>query len=136
MSRVLLERARHLPVEGRRGDVARVVVLEVELLGLVGQRARVLGMDVVDRVDDALSLIEEALPELRCVDRAHRANRRSASSRSTPRSSTTLSRAAWPEITETACLSSPSRLASSSTTASLARPRSGAALTRTFQPSA
>src|SRR5262249_12073742 len=125
----------HLPVEGGGGDVAEMVVLEGRLLGLVRERAGILLVDVVDRVLDAFPLLLQARAYLLGVDHPVSSSRRSTSRGSRPCSSTILSRAVCPETTDTAARGTRRRSASSRTTASLARPRSGAALTRTFHAS-
>jgi len=61
--------------------------------------------------------------------------RRSISAGPTPVSSTILSRPLWPETIATASRGTASAAASSRTTASFARPCSGASVTRTFHAS-
>jgi hypothetical protein len=65
---VLLEAVIELSVEGDRGDVGRVVVGRA-VLGLVLNRARVLLVEVVDRLLDPLALFEQPLLEVLGVDR-------------------------------------------------------------------
>src|SRR5262249_12333333 len=63
---VVLEAVVHLPVERDRRDVAGMVVVRADLL-LVRQRPRVLAVQVLDRVDDPLALLEQQTPEMVAV---------------------------------------------------------------------
>src|SRR5439155_4962582 len=67
---VLLERARHLAIERDGCDVAEMVVLEGQLLGLVAHRPRVLVVDVLDRLENGTPLLLEPLTEMLGVDGA------------------------------------------------------------------
>ena len=124
---VLLERVVDLAVE-RHGRRVGEMVVDRRLVGLVLERAAFSLVEVVDRADDALPLLEQAAAEALDVDRLIAAppSRRSASSAAMPRSSTTLSRPRRP-ATSVTLRAGRSRSASSCRTASFARPRSGAA---------
>src|SRR5205085_10155946 len=136
---VLLERVVDLAVEGRGRRVAEVVVgVPDDLLRLVLERARGLFVQVVDRVQDALPLLLEDPAEALGVDGAHAdapTSLRSTSAASTPTSSTTFSRAVWPETSATCRRGTSTASARSRTTASFARPPSAGAVTRSFQTS-
>src|SRR5207244_3642222 len=128
-----------LAVEGGGRRLAEVVVgVADDLLGLVLERARRLLVEVADRVEDALPLLTQDLLEARGVDGAHAdapVSLRSTSAASMPSSSTTFSRAVWPETSETLRRGTSTVSARSRTTASFARPLSAGAVTRSFQTS-
>src|SRR4051794_14087000 len=123
-----------------------VVARPGALLALVVEGAGMLLGERRERMLDPLPLVEERLAEVLGVD-AHRLSflpraspvaevrRRSISAGPIPVSSTTFSRAPWPETSVRAVRGSASVSASNRRTASLARPRSGASVTRTFQAS-
>src|SRR3954470_18542849 len=113
-----------------------------EVAGLVGHRARMVVLELLARLLDALALAEQELAEVIGRNAGHArpfasaaARRRSVSSADKPLSSTSLSRVVCPPTTLTSPRGSDRVPASSSTTASLARPRSGAARTRIFHAS-
>ena len=101
---VLLERLVDLAVDGRSPWSARWLSALGRVDLVVGARRRALVVQVLDRADDPLALLQEQRAELLGVDvdascasfPAVTASR-SASSGSRPVSSTTLSRAPWPE---------------------------------------
>src|SRR5207244_2775697 len=134
--RILLERVVELAVERDRGRLGEVVV-EPPLLAFVLEGARILVVEVLDRVDDALPLVEQPLAKDLDVERAHqtRPRRRSAAPASSPRSSTILSRLPWPETGVSERSGTPSVSASKERTSAFARPRSGAPRTRSFHAS-
>ena len=118
-----------------------------DLLDLVVERAGVLVAERRERVLDPLPLLEQRVAELLGVDARHRlsflprsspeaeARRRSISAGPIPVSSTIFSRPPCPETSVRAVRGSASVSARRRRTASLARPRSGASVTRTFQAS-
>src|SRR5207237_1112111 len=136
--RAFLEPFVELAVEGDRRHVAEVVVAPApgELAELVLDVARVLLVQVRDRLDDALPLLVEQSAELGRVDRGHRrsfrsspaaaARRRSISPEPIPASATILSLAACPETISMSFRGTSSVSASSRTTASLPLPAAGA----------
>src|SRR6266516_7708363 len=106
--RVFLERVVELAVVRDGGGVSEVVVVHRVLPGLVGDRTRVLLVEVVERRLDALPLLRQRFAEPVGVDRAHPcsfpaadASRRSVSVGSIPASSTILSLPPWPETSLT-----------------------------------
>src|SRR5262249_36976967 len=112
------------------------VVVERHLFALLLHRARVLVMEILDRVHHPLSLHEQRLTERLDVDDTHaRSRRRPASAESIPCSSTTLSGLAAPPTSEISSGARPSVHARRRRSALLARPSSGAAATRTFHAS-
>src|SRR5207247_11330375 len=108
-----------------------------QLLGRVLARARILVVEILDRACGAIALLEQLAAKGVQVDRAHvrASRRRAASARSMPRNSTTLSRLVRPETTESPLNGRSSSVERSRRRASLARPRSGWAVTRTFHAS-
>src|SRR4051812_21479102 len=118
-----------------------------DLLDLVVERAGMLVAQRRERMLDPLLLLEQRLAEMLGVDARHRlsflprsspvaeARRRSISAGPIPVSSTIFSLPPWPETSVRAVRGSASVSARSRRTASLARPRSGASVTRTFQAS-
>src|SRR3954452_13726920 len=134
---VALERGVELAVEGAGGHVAGLVIA-LDLLALVLELTLVLLLQVLERGLHPPPLLEQPLAEMLRVDRAHErlpSSRRSLSARSMPSIWTTFSRAVWPETIDSERRGRPSSCASRSSTASFARPPSGGAATRTFQPS-
>src|SRR5215475_970404 len=106
-----------------------------------------LGAERRECVLDPPPLVEKRVAEVLGVDARHRlsfrprpepateARRRSISAGPIPVSSTIFSRPPWPETRVTAVRGSASVSASRRSTASLARPRSGASVTRIFHAS-
>src|SRR5207302_7323451 len=146
--RVLPERVVDLASEGGRRRLGEVVVVRrADLLDLLVERPGMLVTERREGVLDPPPLVEERVAELLGVDACHRlsflprpgsaaeARRRSISAGPTPVSSTTFSLPPWPETRVKAVLGSASVSASSRSTASFARPRSGASVTRTFHAS-
>src|SRR5207244_4332087 len=139
---ILFERVVELTLECLRGGIREMVVVDGVLAGLVGDGARVLLVEVLDRRDDTAAFFEEGLAKATRVDARHRRSfpaaedrRRSIWDGPMPASSTILSRPPCPETSVTASRGTDNVSASSRTTASLARPPSGGAATRTFHAS-
>src|SRR5205814_3298918 len=145
---VLPERVVDLAAECRRRGVPHVVVgSRRDLLHLVVERPGMALAEARDRRLHAPTLCEQLDPKTLRVDAHQRlsfliravaeadASRPSATAGASPASSTILSRALWPETSVSESRGTPSVSASRRRTASFARPPSGAAVTRSFQPS-
>src|SRR5262249_15396374 len=138
-----------LAVQRSRREVAEVVVRRAgHLLDLFVEATLVFLSKVLDRRLDPLALLEELHAEMVGVDAHARLSflprsvaeaddtRRSIVPGPSPSSSTILSRPLWPETIVSDSRGTESASASRRSTASFARPCSGAAVTRTFHPSA
>src|SRR5262249_8177483 len=123
--RVVLERVVDLAGERVRRAIAQMVLVRRgEIVVLVVERARVLGVRMLHRALDAHPLLEEDRTEVLEVDAHERLSflarvgadadvrRRSMSVGPTPVSSTILSRALWPETIATASRGTASAFAS------------------------
>src|SRR5262249_14342590 len=141
---VLLERVVDLAVDRRRRRLGGGGVgARRNLFRLLLHPTPVPHVQVLHRLRDPPAPHHQSAPEgLDVQDRIHTASapaaaasRRSASAGSMPSSATTLFLDACPDTSVTLERGTASTVARSATTASLARPRSGASATRTFQAS-
>src|SRR3954452_3779244 len=145
--RVVAERVVDLAAEGCARGLGEVIVARRgDLLDLLVERSGMLVAEGRERVLDPLLLLEQRVAEVLGVDARQRlsflprspaaeARRRSISAGPIPVSSTIFSLPPCPETSFRAVRGSASVSARRRRTASLARPRSGASVTRTFQAS-
>src|SRR5207248_1683958 len=142
--RVVAERVVDLSTERRSRGLGEVVVVRRRsFLDLVVERAAMLVAERRERVLDPPALVEKRIAKVLGVDARHRlsflprpspaaeARRRSISAGPIPVSSTIFSRPPCPETSFSAVRGSARVSARRRRTASLARPRSGASVTRT-----